>query len=163
MTKSSRYMYRKRDTYYFSRRVPSDIQGRYSRNRIVLCLRTNSAVVAERSANNLAVKLDDYWAKLRLHDIDLPASHLILSEPAANQSGPTLSDALEIYLSLKAEGRDKVFIRTANRNIELVIDLLGDRYIGAYASSDAAKFRDHLFDRGLYRLLLNWVIACNRN
>ena len=150
MTILPRFVYRKRDTYYFSRRVPSDLQQHYSRKRIVICLRTNSANVAERSANHVAVKLDDYWVKLRLQDMDIPASHLIVppSDTILN-TGPTLTDALEIYLSLKAKNKNKLFCRTASRSIQNVVDLHGNRYIGAYSSSDAAAFRDHLFDRGL--------------
>ncbi len=150
MTNLPRYTYRKRSTFYFSRRVPIDLQQHYSRNRIVICLRTSSTHVAERSANTIAYKLDDYWVRLRIHNREVPASHLIV--PMADAScatGPTLTDALNIYLSLKAKNHDKVFCRTATRNINNVIDLLGDRFIGAYASSDAAKFRDHLFERGL--------------
>ena len=150
MTKTSRFVYRKRSTYYFSRRVPADLQHHYSKKRIIICLRTNSAHVAERSANTIAYKLDDYWTKLRFNSIEVPASHLIVStSDASHSTGPTLTDALDIYLSLKAKSHDKVFCRTATRNIQNVIDLLGDHCIGAYDSSDAAKFRDHLFDRGL--------------
>ncbi len=150
MTKTSSFIYRKRSTYYFSRRVPADLQHHYSKKRIIICLRTSSAHVAERSANTIAYKLDDYWTKLRFNSIEVPASHLIVStSDASHSTGPTLTDALDIYLSLKAKSHDKVFCRTATRNIQNVIDLLGDRCIGAYASSDAAKFRDHLFDRGL--------------
>jgi integrase len=149
-TKSSRYVYRKRDTYYFSRRVPSDLEQHYIKKRIVICLRTSSAHVAKQSANTIAVRLDDYWRTLRLQAMELPAAHLILASSSTGQStGPKLSDALEIYLSLKAKNNDKVFCRTATRNIQNVIDLLGDRCIDAYASSDAATFRDHLFKRGL--------------
>ena len=150
MTISQRFVYRKRGTYYFSRRVPTDLEQHYIKKRIVLCLRTNSAHIAAQNANTIAVRLDDYWAKLRMQNMELPAAHLIVATLDASQStGPTLTDALDIYLTLKARNHDKVFCRTASRNIQYVIDLLGNRCIGAYASSDAATFRDHLFERGL--------------
>ena len=53
-----------------------------------------------------------------------------------------LSEARELYLRLKAVGKDKVFIRTATRNTDYVIKLLGDRPIGSCSSSEAAQFRD---------------------
>ncbi|MDA9114234.1 tyrosine-type recombinase/integrase, partial [Alphaproteobacteria bacterium] len=59
------------------------------------------------------------------------------------------SEALSTYLKLKGEGKDKTFIRGANRNIKYVIELLGDLPIDDYSSKDASKFRDYLLDRGL--------------
>ena len=53
------------------------------------------------------------------------------------------------YLKLKGEGKDKTFIRGANRNIKYVIELLGDLPIDEYSSKDASKFRDNLLDKGL--------------
>ena len=38
---------------------------------------------------------------------------------------PWLSDALELYLKLKGFGKDKVFIRTATRNVEYAVKVLG--------------------------------------
>jgi hypothetical protein len=46
------------------------------------------------------------------------------------------------YLRLKGVGKDKVFIRTANRNTQYVTKLLGDRPISSYSSNEAAQFRD---------------------
>ena len=46
------------------------------------------------------------------------------------------ADALELYLRLKGFGKGKVFRRGAERNIQTVIDVLGDRPIEAYSSSD---------------------------
>ncbi len=53
-----------------------------------------------------------------------------------------LSEACELYLRLKGVGKDKVFIRTANRNTQYVTKLLGDRPISSYSSNEAAQFRD---------------------
>jgi integrase len=74
-----------------------------------------------------------------------------MSKPSVNShsNGPLLSEALSTYLKLKGEGKDKIFIRAANRNIKYVIDLLGNLPIDEYSSKDAAKFRDYLLDRGL--------------
>jgi integrase len=64
-------------------------------------------------------------------------------------SAPLMSEATSFYLRLKGEGKDKVFIRAAQRNTASVIEVLGDRPINDYASSEAGKLRDALLDRGL--------------
>ena len=61
----------------------------------------------------------------------------------------TLSEALELYLRLKGSNKDKVFHRGAERNVQSVIDVLGDRPVDEYASSDAASYRDYLLKKGL--------------
>jgi len=83
--------------------------------------------------------------------MQVPAEHLLVSKPSVNShsNAPLLSEALSTYLKLKGEGKDKIFIRAANRNIKYVIDLLGNLPIDEYSSKDAAKFRDYLLDRGL--------------
>jgi integrase len=60
-----------------------------------------------------------------------------------------LSEALEVYLKLKGVNKDKTFYRGAKRNIKYVIDLLGDRPLDSYSSSEAASFRDYLLKKGL--------------
>ena len=60
-----------------------------------------------------------------------------------------MSEALTTYLKLKGAGKDKTFIRGANRNIKYVIELLGDLPIDEYNSKDASKFRDCLIEKGL--------------
>ena len=45
------------------------------------------------------------------------------------------------YLWLKGVGKDKTFHRGAERNIQSVIELLGDRPLDEYSSSDAASYR----------------------
>ena len=34
------FLYRKRGVYYFSKQVPCDIKAHYSRQRVVICLKT---------------------------------------------------------------------------------------------------------------------------
>ena len=60
-----------------------------------------------------------------------------------------LSEACELYLRLWEGGKDKVFIRTANRNTQYVTKLLGDRPISSYSSNEAAQFRDWCIDKGM--------------
>ena len=56
---------------------------------------------------------------------------------------------MELYLRLKGSNKDKVFHRGAERNIQSVIDVLGDRPVDEYASSDAVSYRDYLLKKGL--------------
>ena len=54
-----------------------------------------------------------------------------------------------MYLRLKGVGKDKVFHRGAERNVKSVVDVLGDRPLEEYSSSDAATYRDYLLKKGL--------------
>ena len=120
------FLYRKRGVYYFSKQVPCDIKAHYSRQRVIICLKTKSKAIAERMAQSIIQRLEDYWLSLRLSRMALPAEHLILKnvELGANSNAPKLSEALETYLRLKSEGRDHVFVRGATRNIKTVIKYL---------------------------------------
>ena len=145
------YLYKKRGVFYFSKRVPCDVRSYYNRDRIVICLKTKSSVSAIRASKSLYQRLDDYWTSIRLTNMQIPAEHLLVNKAPvnSNSNAPLLSEALSTYLKLKGEGKDKIFIRGANRNIQYVIELLGDLPIDEYSSKDASKFRDHLLDRGL--------------
>ncbi len=145
------YLYKKRGIYYFSKRVPCDVRSYYKSDRIVICLRTKSNVSAIRASKSLYQKLDDYWTSIRLTKMQVPAQHMLASKPPvnSNSNAPLLSEALSTYLKLKGEGKDKIFVRAANRNIKYVIELLGNLPIDEYSSKDAAKFRDFFLDRGL--------------
>ena len=145
------YLWLKGETFYFNRRVPKDMQGHYKGSRIIICLKTTRKDAALRSAKSIAQRLEDYWLSLRLAKIDIPALHLVRGEPLRgfHSTCQTLSEALQLYLRLKGVGRDKTFHRGAERNIKSVIELLGDRPLDKYSSSDAAAYRDYLLKRGL--------------
>ena len=144
-----KYTFRKRDVFYFSKRVPKDIRSHYTRDRIIICLKTKSDTSAARACKSLIRKLEDYWLSLRLTQFNIPAQHLIKSDKSFTSNAPLLSAALEKYFKMKGNGKDNVFFKTGNRNINAVINLLGDRPIDEYSTSDASLLRDHLIDRGL--------------
>ena len=147
---TQQYIQSKDGIFYFVRRVPVDVQPYYSSKRISFSLKTRSLNRALRACNSILQKLEDYWLGLRLQKMDIPAIHLVRSDTAAEESNtPTLSDALELYLKLKGVGKDKVFIRTAARNVEYVVKTLGNRSIEQYSSADASVFRDWLLDQGM--------------
>ena len=144
-----KYTFKKRDIFYFSKRVPKDIRSHYTRDRIIICLKTKSDASASRACKSLIQKLEDYWLSIRLTQFNIPAQHLIKSDNSFASNAPLLSVALQKYFKMKGNGKDDVFFKTGNRNINAVINLLGDRPIDEYSSSDASVLRDHLIDRGL--------------
>ena len=160
-----KYVFQKDGTYYFSRHVPLDVRQFYSRPRIVICLKTQNSYLASRSCKSISSKLDDYWMKLRLTEIEVPASHLLktVSSPKSILSKqPRLSEALERYVRLKGAGKPKTFFTAAKRNIGYVITKFGDRSIDTYSSSEAANMRDHLLGRGLKVTSVSRIFATIR-
>ena len=136
--------------YHFVRRVPADLQQHYRSDRVSISLRTKSARAASRSAVSISQRLDDYWHGLRLQKMDVPALHLVIDDEAdVPDNSSTMMEAVETYLRLKADKQTPTFIRAAKRNGRYVAEALGNRPITSYLSSDAAAFRDHLFDKGL--------------
>jgi integrase len=144
-----KYTYTKSGTYYFSKTVPRDLRCHYTRHRIVICLKTKSRHKADISSKTLLSKLENYWLGLRLTHSDIPAQHLLSANPSQESDAPTLLDALDLYLKVKASGRSEYFNTTARRNIDYVIKCLGCRPIDQYTSADAAKYRDWLVEKGL--------------
>ena len=135
--------------YYFVRRVPDDVKSYYSSDRISMSLRTKSNGVAIRATKSICQRLDDYWLGLRLQKMDIPAIHLVGSNENVDDGSPKINDALDLYLRLKGIDKGKTFIRTANRNVEYIIKVLGNKSIKSYTSIDASKFRDWLIGQGM--------------
>ena len=145
--------------YYFVRRVPDDVKSYYSSDRISISLRTKSNGVAIRVSKSICQRLDDYWLGLRLQKMDIPAIHLVSSNEDTDDSSPNINDALELYLRLKGNGKGETFIRTANRNVEYIIKVLGNKPIKSYTSLDASKFRDWLIEQGMSNSTLKRVFS----
>ena len=125
--------------YHFVRRVPADLQQHYRSDRVSISLRTKSARVASRSAVSISQRLDDYWHGLRLQKMDVPALHLVIGDEAdVPDNSPTIMEAVDTYLRLKADKQTPTFIRAAKRNGRYVAEALGNRPITSYSSSDAA-------------------------
>ena len=135
----NQYIYQKRGFYYFSRRVPKELHHFHAKHRIVLALNTRSRAKALKYAQVICQRLDERWLPMRLDGLGLGN---VMANDVRAISAPTLSEATQQYLQLKGSNRDKVFHRGATRNIQSVTDVLGDRQIDEYASSDAASYRD---------------------
>ena len=85
---------------------------------------------------------------MRLSTLSIPAKHLLKNSISTSNS-PTLTVALQTYFKMKGNGKSRVFYRAGQRNINTVINLLGDRPIDEYSTSDASSLRDHLIEKGL--------------
>ncbi|WP_226688877.1 DUF6538 domain-containing protein [Ruegeria arenilitoris] len=67
----------KAGVFYFTRRVPKDLDHHYTTEKISFSLRTRSAAVAKSRAQRAAQQLDEHWYHLRIQDVDLPGKHLL--------------------------------------------------------------------------------------
>ena len=158
-TKKITYVVNRNGWFYFTRRVPCDLLSHYTTNRIVHSLNTSCPSQAKVLAAGSASKLDRYWASLRLQIDDLPGQNLLRADTDApcasynssysNISQPLLSEALNLYVSLKGKGRSKTFQISAQRACGYVIQVAGDKRLGDYERQDALKLRDWLVKRGL--------------
>ena len=147
--------------YYFTRRVPADLRQHYNYPRIVQGLRTSSPQEAKLQAKIEAAKLDAYWMQMRLAKSEVLGLSLIrdgMGVPAVKSSnvpsdrsleGPTLLDALNVYLEQKGNGKAKSFRQSAERACGYVIENCGNKPLAAYTRQDALVFRDWLVARGL--------------
>jgi len=86
-----------------------------------MILRTKLNGVAIRGTKSICQRLDDYWLGLKLQKMDIPAIHLVSSNEDLDDDSQNITEALDLYLRLKGEGKDKTFMRTAKRNIEYVL------------------------------------------
>ena len=160
---SDKYVTCSNGIYYFIRRVPTDLSDQYRSNKIKLSLRTRNSSKANRCARSITQRLDDSWLGLRLQKLDIPAMNLIRMDINDTDNGFRLSDALDLYLKLKGIDKDKTFIRTANRNTEYVIQVLGNKSVTAYSSSEAAQFRDWLINKGMGKSTVKRVFSSIRS
>jgi len=161
LTKPVPYTFVRGGYYYFTRRVPADLRQHYNYPRIVQGLRTSSPQEAKLQAKIEAAKLDAYWMQMRLAKSEVLGLSLIrdgMDVPAVKSSnvpsdrsleGPTLLDALNVYLEQKGNGKAKSFRQSAERACGYVIENCGNKPLAAYTRQDALVFRDWLVARGL--------------
>ena len=152
-TKSNSYTFQKSGIWYFSRRIPTDLRRHYRTGRIAYSLRTKSIRDARVRAVNDAAKLDRHWHILRISSDDLPGKYLLADavlEPTAETSiDHSFKAAVAVYLRLKGNDRSPTFKATVRRSCGYLIDCCGMKGLKEYVRSDATKFRDYLFAKGL--------------
>jgi len=153
-TKSNSYTFQKDGVWYFSRRVPADLRRHYRTGRIAYSLRTKSLRDARVRAMSDAAKLDRHWHILRISCDDLPGKHLLVDAVQEPQAEACIDDhsfkvAVAVYMRLKGNGRPPTFEAAVRRSCGYLIDCCGMKDLKDYVRSDATKFRDHLFSKGL--------------
>ena len=60
------YFYKRNETFYFSRTIPSDLRHRFYKRKIEVSLRTKSKAKVAKSAADLSDRLERYWDSLRI-------------------------------------------------------------------------------------------------
>ena len=146
------YFYKRNETFYFSRAVPSDLRHRFNKKKIEVSLRTKSEVKAAKSAAALSDRLERYWDSIRMEMIysrELGFSVVPDKVKNANETEVTLSDALALYQRLKGTGKSKLFFEVSNRSIRYLVECVGHDNINGLEPVDAGRFRDFLFGRGM--------------
>lgn len=183
-TKSVPFTFTRNGYFYFSRRVPTDLQHHYSYPRVVQGLNTKSPQTAKTRAMVEAAKLDAYWAKLRIASSEPLGKALLRSEVASPAqkintvhnvesvaaTGPTLAEALALYRHHKGKGRSKTFHTAAERACTYLVEACGLKQLTSYTRADALKFCEWLVARGIngasvvrvfttLKALINFAIA----
>lgn len=151
-TRHAPFIFAKRGVFYFSRRIPKDLRSHYRHDRIVLCLHTRSASAARTRAASLAAKLEEDWLTLRWRSSSDPFSRFLRDASAVvvkTSEAPLISEAKNLYLSAKAEGKGLAFVQSTDRAVGYLTGLLGDRPIDTYTRQEANQLRDALAGRGL--------------
>jgi integrase len=154
VTKSNSYTFQKDGVWYFSRRVPADLRRHYRTGRIAYSLRTKSIKDARVRAMSDAAKLDRHWHILRISSDDLPGKHLLADAVKADviytpKDDHSLKASVAVYLRLKGNSRPTTFEAAVRRSCGYLIDCCGMKNLDEYVRSDATKFRDYLFAKGL--------------
>ena len=146
------YLIRRNGIFYFSRRVPSDLQTRFNKERVTISLRTRSQAKAEKSAEALSDRLERYWDGLRLeifHTTELGLTKVVSSRLRDTIQSVSVKDALDNYLRLKGGGRSITFLQGANRSVDYLLEATGITELEALNAQHAAGLRDFLFARGM--------------
>ena len=145
------YFYKRNDTFYFSRSIPSDLQHRFKKRKIEVSLRTKSESKAAKSAAALSDRLERYWDSLRMEMIYSRELGLKVTECPTKTTNIdcSLSDALALYQRLKGNGKTKLFYDVSSRSVRYLTDCLGHNNLTELETADAGRFRDYLFARGM--------------
>ena len=146
---SNDYLTSRNGIYYFQRRVPMDIRNHYHSHIIACSLKTRSRTIALKAAAKLSLELDNYWVTLRVNQLaTIHCKKLKLSQSIVN-SGVTFLTAKDLYLKLKGQGKAPSFHTYTERNVQYVIQAIGNKDLSDYQTSDGGKFRDWLIKKGL--------------
>ena len=150
-TKNIPYTFKRNGYYYFSRRVPIDLQDHYIYPRIVRGLNTKDYSTAKVLARVSSVELEKFWIKLRLSNPNLIGSNLLKLQSNKSEQNPyiSLDKALSTYLTIKGTDKNKTFIAAAERSCRYLVEATSLKDLHEYTRKDALKFRDYLIQKEL--------------
>lgn len=144
------YIYKRKNTFYFSRIIPADVRHRFNKNKIEMSLRTSSEMRATKLAEALSDRLERHWDNLRLERLTISGLELSSSTYATTAvQAPSLDEALELYLALKGRNKGKLFFQTSHRAVEYLKEVTKAQSIANITGLQASQFRDLLFKKGL--------------
>ena len=145
------YLYTKRGTFYFSRRIPKDLLGHFSTPRIMCSLKTKKLELAVTLARTFNEDLEAEWWQIRRRHAQSSLTRFLVEPSQTSQASdfPTLSECRDIYLQQKGVGKGKAFFHTTERAISTVIRLSGDKPADHYSKQDALTLRGYLKSKGL--------------
>ena len=128
----STYIYQKRGFYYFSQRIPKQLQHCHGKQRIVFALNTRSRAKAVKYAQVIRQRLDERWLPMRLDAMGLSTQ----ANDVSASDAPKLSEALQDYLQFMHVGKPKTFHQAAVRSAGVVIEVCGDKACPDYRTTD---------------------------
>ena len=97
------YFYKRKDTYYFSRAVPADLQHHFNKKKVVISLRTKSEVKAAKPAAALSDRLERYWNSLRMEQTQLKKHLFLISTSPINFYGNVIHlEIIRLCFGLKS-------------------------------------------------------------
>ena len=144
----SNYTFIKRNVFYFSRRVPEDLQHHYQRPRIVRSLRTKQPEEAATAAQLLSNQLEQLWFQLRLQKQTEQLSSLSQFQQQSSQF--TLEQALAYYLEQKGKTRSQLFHKHARLYVSYLQAAVPNKTkLKDFTTRDALTFRNWLQAKGL--------------
>ena len=110
------YFYKRNETFYFSRAIPSDLQHRFKKRKIEVSLRTKSESKAAKSAAALSDRLERYWDSLRMEMIYSRELGLRVTPDAKTTTSAksfSITEALALHHRLKGGGKTKLFFESS--------------------------------------------------
>ena len=134
---------------YFQRRVPKDVRSHYKSYSIVFNLKTRTRKIALRAASSLSFQLDEYWMTLWVNQLASIQCTKLQTSFNNTSSGTTFSDAKDLYLKLKGQGKGESSVAYSERNFGYLVETVGNKDLIDYKPADGGLFRDWLIKKGL--------------
>ena len=122
------YFYKRNDTFYFSRVVPSDLLHRFNKKKIEVLPRTKSEAKAAKSPAALSYRLERYCDSIRMEMIysrELWISVVSVKPSSGASKDIRINDILGLYHRLKGAGKNKLFFEGSDRSIRYLVECVG--------------------------------------